>query len=510
MPSQKVLSLQDILKRRQQDQFVGREQHVNIFSLNMGRSLDDDRRRFLFNVAGQGGVGKSTLLRRFRHIAEANKAIIAWTEETEEDVPAVMGRISEQLEQQGHALRVFNERYRVYRQKRQELEADPEAPEGFSAILGRTLAKAGIRLARRAPVLGVALEFVDDEAAAEAASHIGELASFVTRRLTNKDEVRLVLEPVEVLTPLFLQDLQNVLEHHLVTLFFDTYEQTSEYLDGWLRRMIDGRYGSVPGNVIITIAGRHELDKNHWALYEGVLVRFNLEPFSEEEAREYLLRKGVTNESVIINILHLSGRLPLLVATLAVESPSEPDQVGDPSDTAVERFLKWVETPKQQRIALDAALARYLNRDVVAALVGSEEAEALFEWLQGLPFVESRAHGWVYHDVVRDQMLRHKRRLSRNEWIQVHGKLAQYYEELHKGMDPRQLRGKTDEALQNYMLESLYHRLCQESQDKLPFALNGFLSILEFGKGLARRWAETILRAGEDTDMSSITTRSSL
>ncbi|MEK8172158.1 hypothetical protein NKH77_31500 [Streptomyces sp. M19] len=40
-------------------------------------------------------------------------------------------------------------------------------------------------------------------------------------------------------------------------------------------------------------------------------------------------------------ILRLTGGLPVLVSMLAERQPSGPDEVGDPSGTAVERFLKW-------------------------------------------------------------------------------------------------------------------------------------------------------------------------
>jgi hypothetical protein len=41
--------------------------------------------------------------------------------------------------------------------------------------------------------------------------------------------------------------------------------------------------------------------------------------------------------------LPLSGRLPLLVALLAGSHPDDPHVIGDPSDSAVERFLRWEE-----------------------------------------------------------------------------------------------------------------------------------------------------------------------
>ncbi|MBH8552447.1 ATP-binding protein [Nostocaceae cyanobacterium CENA357] len=72
-PLNKPKSLQDILKQRQQSGFVGREEQVNVFRQNLKLPLEDSRRHFLFNVWGQGRVGKTTLLRQFRQIAESYK-----------------------------------------------------------------------------------------------------------------------------------------------------------------------------------------------------------------------------------------------------------------------------------------------------------------------------------------------------------------------------------------------------------------------------------------------------
>ena len=500
-PQKKSKSLQDILKQRQRSDFVGREGQLNLFRQNLELPLEDDRRRFLFNVWGQGGVGKSTLLRQFRKISEDGKIITAYTDESERTVPEVMGRLAEQLEQHGHKLAQFTERYKVYRQKQQELETDPEAPQGFSAFVGRTVAKTGVRLARRVPGAGVAFDFVDEDTLATQA---GEWASYVAKKLTNKDEVRLVQEPVEVLTPLFLEEIGKVAEKSAIALFFDTYERSEEFLDSWLREILEGRYGEISLDILIVIAGRQELDKNHWAPYEGLIVRFPLEPFTEEEAQQYLARKGITNSKVIDVILRLSGRLPLLVATLAVESPNDPNQVGDPSGTAVERFLKWVDDPKRRQVALDAAIPRCLNRDILALLNGEDEAEALFNWLKEMPFVEEHTDGWAYHDIVDSQMLRYKRLSSPQSWADLHGKLAEYYDTLRNNLELEEEKRQRDETWQSYTLNVLYHCLCQAPQKKLPVALNEFLAALKNQGKFAERWAEIMVQAGKDADAAEV------
>jgi tetratricopeptide (TPR) repeat protein len=207
---------------------------------------------------------------------------------------------------------------------------------------------------------------------------------------------------------------------------------------------------------------------------------------------------------VVEVILSLSGRLPLLVATLAAESPDDPEKVGDPSGKAVERFLKWVEDPKQRQVALDAALPRRLNRDVLAVIVDEEEADALFAWLRKMPFMERRGDCWVYHDVVRPQMLRYKRHESPQGWANVHGQIAEYYEAMREGLGLEEEAGRKDETWQGYALEALYHCLCQAPQTQLAAALNGLLAALKAQRSFARRWAEVIGDAGEDASVSSV------
>ncbi len=495
MSVQKPASLQVILKRRQQESFVGREEQITLFRRNLSLDLDDDLRCFIFNVFGQGGVGKTSLLRRFSQYAEEARAITAWTDENDEDVPDIMAHLAEQLERQDQTFKAFKERYHIYRQRRHELESDPEAPQNSPAFVGRILAKTGVHLGRRIPFAGAVLDCVDEDAFA---NQVSEWATYITRKITNKDEVQLVQEPIEVLSPLFLEGLRKAAEKHLIALFFDTYERSEEYLDLWLRNLLEGYHGDIAPNIVLTIAGRYELDRNRWATYKDLLSRLPLEPFSEYEGRSYLTKRGITDTRVVDVILYLSGRLPLLVATLAVESPNDPNQVGDPSGTAVDRFLKWVEDPKQRQTALDAALPRRFNRDILAKLVGENDCDILFTWLKQMPFVEKNFDGWTYHDVVRAQMLRYKHLETPQGWATLHHQLADHYKELKDNLALSEKQGQNDPVWQSFTLDELYHRLCYEPQKQLSVALNGFLAKFGTSRAFARRWAEALLQAGED------------
>lgn len=417
-----------------------------------------------------------------------------------------MGRIADQFASRNHTLPSFSEQYGVYETRMREIELDLSAPKGFATFVGRTLGKAGVFLGRQVPYLGVVANFVDGE---NVANHAGELANewleFVRRKVQDPEEARLILEPVEVLSPLLVQDLRQVADRHLVALFFDTYERTGALADNWLRALLDGRYGDLPLNTIFVIAGREQLDRNQWAQYEDMLARLPLETFTEQEALEYLSLRGISDSRLIEVILHLSGRLPLLVATLATGNPSNPEGIGDPSGTAVERFLRWIDDPNRRRVALDGALPRSLNLDLLAVLVDDHDTDVLFDWLRSeTAFVEERVSGWVYHSVVRDLMLRHKRRSSPQAWTELHDRLALYYEKQRDSFGLEENHAMLDPIWQTLTSDIAYHRLCQAPQANLPAVLGVIVAALFSNASFASVLLETLQDVAKDSDSPEI------
>jgi hypothetical protein len=125
-------SLQDRIRDRQQSGFVGRQGQVVQYQENFRFPVDDERRRFLFNIHGDAGVGKTYLTKHLRQITAADGAMTAYIDETAEDVTSAMTVIAEEFSRGGARLGEFEKRAIAYRQRRRELESDPHAPDGVA------------------------------------------------------------------------------------------------------------------------------------------------------------------------------------------------------------------------------------------------------------------------------------------------------------------------------------------------------------------------------------------
>jgi tetratricopeptide (TPR) repeat protein len=198
----------------------------------------------------------------------------------------------------------------------------------------------------------------------------------------------------------------------------------------------------------------------------------------------------------------------VLVSTLAEQRPADPDDVGDPSATAVERFLKWEQDPVRRSAALACALPRHLDMDVFREAVEcpDDETDALFAWLRALPFVVDRGDRLRYHDLVREAMLRTLRGRSPRGWVRQHLRLAETFgewrTECEAGRAKRELWA--DERWRELRLAESYHLLCAQAPAALPVVLRDFTEACDTDDVTAARWARTLLDAGRDGDTETV------
>ncbi|MFF3323071.1 tetratricopeptide repeat protein [Streptomyces sp. NPDC002889] len=502
-------SLQQVIRGRRRARFVGRRAELALFDSNFDFPPEDDRHRFVFHVRGTAGVGKTSLVRELQDTARGRGALTAHVDDSVNSVPDAMAAISAQAGRDGRPLKAFDRMMSTYRQRRHEAASVVDDPEQALTAGGPSLshaiaARAGLVGLSLIPGVGALAGAVDPARLAEGTERVRAALSARFRQ----DDVQLVMDPLPVLTPLLFAELERAAADGApwITLFFDTYERTGAFLDPWLCALFGTeRYGELPAGLIVTTAGRRPLDRVRWADSLDLVAEMSLEPFTEAEARELLSAKGVVDEPVVREVLRLSGRLPVLVSTLAENPGTAAGAVDDPSATAVERFLQGEQDPVRRAAALDGALPRRLNEDVFAASVPDgvpDGAAELFAWLRSMPFVDERAGRVVYHDVVRAPMLRLRRAGSPQRWIAGHERLATAFARwcatAAAGVDPQRLWAA--EAWRELRLEETYHRLCAQPRIALPGALRDGIGACREGTAAARAWARALAQAGEDTD----------
>ncbi|MFF9914346.1 tetratricopeptide repeat protein [Streptomyces sp. NPDC013457] len=495
-------SMQALLQRRKKAGFVGRRGELALFRENFDVPVEDDRHRFVFHVRGDAGVGKTTLVGELTDVAAGRGAVTAYADEGLNSIPEVMGEIAASFARQGHPLKALDRQLAAYLQRRHEAEAASiaaaetgEAPGGAPSAGSTALAQAGLIGAGMIPVVGAFAGAVDPNRLAQGTDRLRALLS---ARFRNQDDVQLVLAPVRALTPVLVSDLERVAaEVPWLALFFDTYERTAPYLDSWLRDLITTeRYGALPATTVFVVAGRDRLDPSSWTDHADFVQDMPLDPFTEAEARQLLSAKGVVDESVVQDVLRLSGGLPVLVSTLA----ARPGEVGLAGATAVDRFLSGVPDRTRKDAANAGALPRRLNEDVFT--VASQEDPALLDWLRTLPFVAHRDGHLQYHDVVRGPMLLLRRTESPRGWREDQERLAAAFagwaEEAAE--DLREDERWEHEAWRDARLEESYHRLCAGPAAALPAVLRDGVDACDEGAATARRWARVLADAGEDAD----------
>ncbi|MGW5866827.1 tetratricopeptide repeat protein [Streptomyces sp. NPDC055239] len=510
---------QELIRQWRRSGFVGRHGEITAFKDALNRPPEETP-QFLFHIHGQAGVGKSTLVRQLENAAREAEALTAYVDESVVDVVEAMAAVSAQFAQQGAALKSFDKLLATYRQRHYEVSAgattagtdpvnaaggaDPAGqPPSPSSMVVSQLGLAGLGLI---PGVGAFTGAVDPSQVAAGADRVKALLS---ARLRSQEDVQLVLSPIQALTPVFLKDLAEVARRcPWLVLFFDTYERTGPLLDVWLRHvLVSDRYGEIPANVLVVLSGQQQLNLQRWGDWLDLVTDLPLNVFTEVEARQFLTSKEITDEHVIDVILKLSERLPVLISTLAESRPANAAEVGDPSGTAVERFLKWESDPARRAAALAAALPQELDEDIFRAAVDDEGAGELFSWLQSMPFVTDHAGRCTFHEVVRTVMLRLQRQQSPARWRVHHTRLADSFRQrrtlIETPTNPN-TNNWEDAHWRSLRIQETYHRLCADPGTALSSALREALDAYTRSTSTFRRWAQTFIQAGQDTDSDTV------
>ncbi|MYS69618.1 tetratricopeptide repeat protein, partial [Streptomyces sp. SID5926] len=493
------LSRGALIRERAKARFVGRRPQLALFTENLSKDpqSEDDPAEFLFHVRGVGGVGKSTLLRQWQEAAQRADAVTAVVDENDvHGVQQALVELARQLSEQAGPCKEFDKAVEQSRRE-QATQGDPVPVEGEASVSSRLVTQAALGAASLIPGAGVVTAMANPAAAAQGLDRIRSASQARARRRGARGDEAEVSRA-------FVAELERLCRRHRwVVLFFDTWEQTARYLDGWLLSLLEEEFGAVPANVLVVLAGRDELAEREWAALRSLVTDVPLEVFTEAETRSLLTARGVTDPGVVEAVLQLSMGLPLLVDLLVLARPhtvEEVDAGGDLADMAVERFVQWITDPAQREAVRACALPLQLNEDVFAA-AARPEAEGLWEWLCGQPFVSGRGGFKHYHAVVRASMVRQQRNHSPQSWASAHLRLADTHAVWCAAVEERVPEAKRweDPEWRRHRLDETYHRLCAHPTTHLTSALEQVVHAAGQDAAVLRQWVEALEQAAQDT-----------
>jgi tetratricopeptide (TPR) repeat protein len=189
----------------------------------------------------------------------------------------------------------------------------------------------------------------------------------------------------------------------------------------------------------------------------------SLDVFSEKEAEFFLDNYEIRDGKRRAEILRWSERLPVLMNWLATPQAKESVSLL-PLHDIVERFLRWVKEPTWREIATLVAFPRIFNLDILHVLLPQEkfstDEQVALNWLQTMPFVQSRTGGWQYHPVVRRMMLSYQRQVSPQRYAQKQAILASWYQALCQNQ--QEDLELANELWRRNTLEYIYHNLAAD------------------------------------------------
>ncbi|MCO1658342.1 tetratricopeptide repeat protein [Pseudonocardia humida] len=497
-------SLQDLVRARSRGGFVGRRDLLAAFGENLDLGVDDPHRRFLVEVVGDAGVGKSTLLAQLVRVARERELLTCLADESAPDVVSCLTALAEDLRSQGVRCRAFRRTLSSYQQRQRELESDPNAPARPSGLLAGAVG-IGLKLVGEVPGAGVAVDALDADAVAREADRF---QAYLRRKLRSEAEVELMRAPERALTRAFLADLRDAADRAPVVVLLDAFEYTAAFLQTWLLDVLGGAYGDVPATTVVVIAGQRPLDAGRWGDYLTGRAVVAVPRFTEDEARELLAGRGLRDADVVRAVVDRSEGLPLLLAAYAQGGPTDVDELGDPTDEVVARFLRWEPDPRRRTAALHAALPRALDADVFAVATGeSERATEDFAALRAQAFVKPRGDGVRYHELARRVMLRHVRTTSPAEWRRRHAALAEHFAARCAGLGLPAAEAPRDRRWQLAAVEQAYHRACAEPGRAATVLLEGLLAAVTARPELASSWARALTDAASDADLPELAQR---
>ena len=415
--------------------FIGRTGELLFFVQNILKPEEPTHN--IISIWGQGGVGKSTLLARFIDEAHSTEFKDYCLTAKVDDIQTTPASIMEKFASQLHMQHAFDKALKQYYKGLRTQQTEQETLQDTLVQKMPVFAGAAVE---GVPFVGPLL----GEGVKATAEHLMDRRTHIQKR----KEAEMLEDPVNVLTRAFVDELNQIvatrvmlasgkIKNRRVILIFDTFEQLAAEVVPWLLNTF--LPSDINASIVLMIAGRDPIERSQpedakrWLPYidNEIIYWIPLNSFTEDETRDFLTKRNITDPDRISTIWQLSQGLPLYLSLLT----SNPHGKVDPTADVVANFLRWI--PEQdhvkRQLALDTALfSRPFNQDDLTAFtyLPEHELSSLYSWLIAQPFVSTQDGRYIYHELAQELFGRHLYQRSKKEYYATRGSIANYYRQL--------------------------------------------------------------------------------
>jgi len=507
------MELRDLLNIRRLEEFPGRNRYRQMFRNNLRMSA---RKRFyIFNIYGDSKVGKTFLLKEFRKIALENNSFTSLIQKDLNDIPSIMQEIYKDLREFDVSNPIFEEHYSNYTRLKSKLENTTDIPEAYIDLIGSNLTNINdFRISPEKKKIKNRLDInrigQDREIREGFQKAILDLKKIIKSEIIDSDDIKLLENPIDVLTFELLRALRSAAINQSIVLFFDDYHVNKNILDPWLTSLVEtvGSGRGLPENSIIVISGREKLDRETWLLFDSFISDVKLNRFRADDISVILDHQGIKDEMIKKFISKLTGGVPLHLRDLVKDLQDITKNNRDLDETIVlECYLNNRKTLINKKIFLDLAVPRIINESIYNLIVGTRLKQTSFELFTTIPFLTHRSDGWLYDSLIREKAISYRRSMINPGLQGTHRRLSNHYQDLlfaiRQNLD---CLGKNDSkysryenCLRKYQIEFYYHEICATGTDHLLDAINEFCMNFIESTRYAADVASSILQAGKDS-----------
>ncbi|WP_129632662.1 tetratricopeptide repeat protein [Candidatus Oscillochloris fontis] len=497
-PAKKDRRLATQMQQRRRNLFTGRKEETAQF-LQTLRALahpesNETEEKWVFSIHGQGGIGKTTLLREFEAICQAEKIEYVYVDAQLEggdsitDLIDLMRRIRGHFSQtrfqqvmQSHPFAGFDTAYQRYKQledrvRREQLAGGYAPPQTTMPQAPTQVALAYVHSTdRNALPLSAAEEHALQAMPDGYGKTPKDKREWLFRTLGNLDDAEFFMQPEPLLVVAFSDALELVCGDNLFVLMFDTYEKVDSF-DPAIR---DTFLAQLNIERVIVLAGRQSLYDRFDGSWRNITYFFELRPFTQPEVADYLQKRNLPDINLAERIFDFTHGWPLAVG-LAVDAaertssteealalfrddlPTGPltthEQRLQIVDHVTERLLNQVPPAERLSIWAAAVLTSFTYERLLALVGAGGLSQKQYARLIRYSFVRRAGAGFMLHDLVRDYILRSLKNRVPDIYESLHHRAAEYYLTQQVAQDTDSA-GRRSEEWQMLTKEYLYHHI---------------------------------------------------